>query len=278
LPSFDHQVLPVLTGGLYLGSQVSCSKKESRTEFVLGHTMKTYLTIVGAIILAGVSSAAAADFYNQDFDSMGIGGLNAPTGWSMWYIAGGGSSSAIPTSAEMAAANPGVPQLQLWNQTDGPDAWSQQGANMGANPTSPNRLLGTSPTGTRGSVLQLSLNNNTGTTITSLRLTYDMQSMTALQTPDELPGYRLYYEDGGTWTHLTSLDLSSDGTASSMIFYANPVANGGTLQFRWFDDNAASPSPDTMIAIDNVNIVPEPTTLSLLALGALALISHRRKA
>jgi hypothetical protein len=50
------------------------------------------------------------------------------------------------------------------------------------------------------------------------------------------------------------------------------------MQFRWFDDNAATPFPDTMNAIDNVLIVPEPATLSLLALGALALGFRRRKA
>jgi hypothetical protein len=235
--------------------------------------------IIGTLaVFGGMLSAAASDLYSQNFDSMGTTGSAAPAGWYMYYIAGSGSSSSLPTSAEMAGAFGGVPELIVWNQTDTPTAWPQQAANMGATSTSTDRLLGTSPTGERGMILQLSLNNNTGASVDTLRLTYDMAFMTAAQTPDELPGYSFYYLDGSTWTHLASLDLSSPGTASALFVYSTPVPNGGTFQFRWFDDNAATPSPDTMIAINNVLIVPEPTTLTLLALGALALVFRRRTA
>jgi hypothetical protein len=249
--------------------------------------MKTKYTFLAMILLAGLLSASAADFYSQNFDSMGTTGTAMPAGWSMWYLAGSSSSLVAPTGAEMATASGGVSQLNVWNQTDPTDAWSQQAANMGSSATDPNRLLGTSPTGTRGSILQLSLNNNTGTALTSADLSYDMQVMAPgtlksgmpLDSTDELPGYRFYFLDGATWKPLTSLDLSVSGTASATVNYSTPVANGGTLQFRWFDDNAAAFDPDSMIAIDNVNLtVPEPTTLSLLALGAGALLLRRRKA
>jgi hypothetical protein len=238
--------------------------------------MKTIYNLAAAILFAGLASTASAYYYNQDFDSMGTTGSVLPTGWSVWYIAGGGSSAVIPSSADMATANNGVPSLNVWNQTDTPDAWSQQAANMGATASDPNRLLGTSATATRGTILQLSLNNYTASAITTARVTYDMKNMTAA-TADELPGYSFYYLDGSTWTHLGSLDLASDGTASALFNYTTPVAVGGNMEFRWFDDNAASFSPDTMIAIDNVTVVPEPTVLSLLAVGALALIARRRK-
>jgi hypothetical protein len=185
----------------------------------------------------------------------------------------------------------GSTTLQVWNQTEGAATWGAGiAANEGSSPTDLNRLLGTSPTGDMGDILQLSLNNSSGAPITAVQLTYDMKTMAAgvLKAGfdpgalDELPGYSFYFldGDGSTWTHVSSLDLSSDGTASATFNYSTPIANGGTMKFRWYDDNAYAYSPDTMYAIDNViiNPVPEPTTLSLLAIGALALISRRRKA
>ncbi|MCY2926188.1 MAG: PEP-CTERM sorting domain-containing protein [Planctomycetota bacterium] len=53
------------------------------------------------------------------------------------------------------------------------------------------------------------------------------------------------------------------------------------LSFRFFDDNAQGPSPDQNIGLDNLVIqsvqnVPEPASMSLLALGALALLKRKR--
>jgi hypothetical protein len=229
--------------------------------------MKINHTIAALIILAGLSSAAAADFYNSApaFSLMGPTGTTPPPGWSMWYIAGGSTNTAVPTSAEMATAFAGANQLVVWNQTDGSDEWSQQAANEGSSPTDPNRLLGTSPTGTRGSILQLSLTNTSGAPVASATVAYDMECMAhgtlkagyPANSPDELPGYSFYYFDGSAWTHVPSLDLANDvlnsvGHASATINFCTPVANGGTLQFRWYDDNADAYSPDTMYAIKNV--------------------------
>lgn len=240
--------------------------------------MKIKFAITTAVVLAALSPAAAADYYTQDFNGMGPAGVTAPSGWYMYYIAGSGSSSLPPTGAEMATASLGIPALKIWNATDTPDAWSQEAANMGATSISTDRLLGTSPTATRGSILHLELNNSSGAPIDTIGLSYTMQIMTgAAQT--ELPGYSFYYLDGSTWTPFTGLDQASSGTASAMFYYTTPVPIGGTMQFRWFDDNDAGSGPDTMLAINNVIVnIPEPGTLSLLALGALALVFRRRKA
>jgi len=253
--------------------------------------MKTNYTIAVAIILAGLSSVAAADFYTQNFDSMGAQGTTPPSGWSMLYLSGNSSSLVIPTGAEMATATAGQSTLVIWNQTEGNDSWFNQAGNMGSSSSSSNRLLGTSPTGSRGSILQLSLGNTSGQAINYVTLSYDMECMSLgtlqsgySQTHEELPGYSFYYLNGSTWTHVPSLDLSNDGLSSighgsATINFSTPVANGGTFQFRWFDDDSMYFSPDFMFAIDNVVVnVPEPASLSLLVVGALALISRRRKA
>jgi hypothetical protein len=174
----------------------------------------------------------------------------------------------------MAAALPGIYFLAVWNQSDGVDQWGQQAANMGSSPTDTDRLLGTSPTASRGSILQLSVTNTAGAAITSVYFTYDMKCMAhgtlkagyPSNTPDELPGYRFYYLDGSTWTHVPGLDLTNSvansvSRASTTINLCVPVANGSTLQFRWYDDNADTYSPDAMCAIDNV-VVNVRTTAS----------------
>jgi hypothetical protein len=252
--------------------------------------MKTRYTIAAAIVLAGLSPAASAAYYSQNFDSIGPTGTAFPAGWSVLTIDGDPSTLVIPTSAEMATASPGTSILAVWNQTDPAISYESSAINEGSTATATDRLLGTSPTLTRGSILQLSLNNDSGAPITTVRLSYDMECMAdgtlkdGYSPPDELPGYSFYYLDGSTWTHLASLDLANNtvnsvGNASATFNLSTPVPNGGTLQFRWFDDNANPFSPDPMFAIDNVSVnIPEPATLSLLAVGALALIARRRKA
>jgi len=237
--------------------------------------MKTKLAITTAIVLAALSPAAAADYYTQNFDGMGTG-VTAPPGWYMYYIAGGGSSSLPPTGTEMASALLGIPALKVWNQTDTPDAWSQEAVNMGATSSSTDRLLGTSPTATRGSILHLDLLNTSGAPINTVSLSYAMQVMTGA-TQTELPGYSFYYLDGSTWTPFLGLNQPSTGTAFAQFYYTTPVPNGGTMKFRWFDDNDAGSGPDAMLAINDLVVnIPEPGTLSLLALGALALVFRRR--
>jgi hypothetical protein len=248
--------------------------------------MKTNYTFTAAIILSGVLSAAAADYF-QNFNSMGTSGTTPPPGWSVRYIAGNSLSATIPTSTDMAGSTAGSPTLQVWDQTQGAMEWGTGVAgNEASTPTDSNRLLGTSPTGDMGDILQLSLNNTSGLAEYRVSVQYDMKFMApgTLKAgfdpgaPDELPGYSFYYLDGTTWTHDSALDLTTNGTAFAVINLSTPVAPGGTFQFRWYDDNSSPYSPDNMYAIDNVSIdIPEPGILSLFAVGALALISRRRK-
>jgi hypothetical protein len=257
--------------------------------------MKTRYSIVTAIILAALSSTASAQLlYNStsDFNAMGTAGTTMPPGWSFWYINGSSSNLDIPTSADMATAVQGSQVLTVWNATDGATLFSSRAAgfyagNEGSTATDPNRLLGTSPTQVRGDILQLSLANTTGAAITTFSLSYNMSFMAPgtlkdgypANSTEELPGYNFYYLDGSTWTYDPSLSVASAGQGSDTITLAHPVANGGNLQFAWFDDDADPFSPDDMYAIGNVNVeVPEPAALSLFAVGALALMFRRRKA
>jgi len=252
--------------------------------------MKKNYIIAAGIILAGLSPALSADFYQSNFGSMGTIGTTPPLGWSVLILPGDSSNLVIPTGPEMAAAIAPGNALAIWNQTDPVAEFLDQAANVGSTPTNPNRLLGSNPTQDRGTILQLSLNNNSGAPVDTISIAYNMLAMAngvnkpqyPNATHEELPGYSFYYLDGSTWTHAASLDLSNDtlnslGQAFATIHLSTPVANGGNVQFRWFDDNSLYYAPDFTFAIDNVIVnIPEPGTLSLLAVGALAFISRRR--
>ena len=230
--------------------------------------MKIKYTITLAITLAGLlSTTSASPYYSQNFDGMGPTGRTLPPGWSVWNLAGEGSSLVIPTSAEIATAVPDGPSLAVWNQTDATTSFLEQAANMGSTVTDVNRLLGTSPTDNRGDLLQLALTNHSGAAVIAVSFAYDMKCMAAgtlkpgypPSSIDELPGYSFYYLDGTLWKHAASMDLANDtvnsvGHATAVINLSTPLANGGVLQFRWFDDNANAFSPDTMYAIDNIVI------------------------
>lgn len=254
--------------------------------------MKTKYFFLLAAVLAGFVSTASAYIYSQNFDGMGPTGTTAPAGWSMLYVPGIAETLTLPTSADMASAVAGQAILAVWNQTDTTTSWIDQAANMGSSGSATDRLLGTSPSQTQGSIIQLSLVNNAGHPVSSVSIAYDMKCMAygTLKNGydntfvDEFPGYRFYFLDGSTWMRVGSLDLANDtlnsvGHASADVNFSAPVPDGGTMVFRWFDDNAEPFGPDTMYAIDNVSVlVPEPGTLSLLAVGALALVYRRRKA
>ena len=256
--------------------------------------MKTIYSIITGIIFVGVSFTASAyyPYYYESFNGMGTNGTIAPPGWSYWYLEGNGAEVTAPTGAQMAAALPGETSLAVWNQQTEPvTAFYRQMANVGATPEEVDRLLGTNPTQNWGDIIQLSLPNNSGSAISSVQISYDMEVMAVgilkaggTATHEDLPGYRFYFLDGSTWTPFAGLDSSNDelystSTTSGEIHFSTPVPDGGNLQFRWFDDNAGWFTPDWTFAIEHVDVrVPEPSTLSLLAVGAWALISRRRKA
>ncbi len=271
--------------------------------------MNTLKTLVAAIILAALASAASADtiaVYNQNFDGMGTG-TAAPGGWSVYNIAGSHdtftppddpvNTGALPTGSAIGS---GSQQSTLLAQTAGTST-SQKGAqgyNWAVNGSSTNRSLGTSPSGDAGVVLQAVISNNTGTAITSLNIDYDtlVQSVTtnnnSYNNPpyvglEELPGYWLFYSlDGGaTYTNISALNGDGHTWANAIGTVHESISNyslggtwnpGASLYLRWFDDNAQGPSPDQKLGLDNLAIsttttpAPEPGTFALLGVGAMA--------
>lgn len=248
--------------------------------------MKNLLTIA-VLVLASVSAVRAQVIftvsYSQNFNSMT--GTSAPTGWSVYSEAGSNSTFAPPGTAVAGVApnfTAGTLTAEPTLTADTPSGqdgaggfnWTNSLATVGNGEGG--HSLGSSPTGTAATILQLSLTNNTGSAINALTLSYDIDRFTTTSNNngvvgtapnagvEEYPGYQLFYNltpgNNSDWVNVSSLnptiDAGTGGTVSVPnsvgITVVNPTTvqlssswpNGGTLELAWFDDNAESPSPD----------------------------------
>lgn len=274
-----------------------------------------------APFFAALAGTANADLlYTQNFDSMGAAGTAAPSGWAVYSLPGShdsfrfaGSRSSItttilPSDSPTMINNGGNGAAVLQGALTAATPSNQRAAggfNFGLAASPGDRALGSSPTGSAGTELQLSLTNNDGGPLSAVTVSYDIRrfSTTVVNNsgytgPDvgleELPGYWLFYSlnNGASWTNISSLNPTKAGPTGVIVpntvgvssivnasfTLSSPLSVGSTIQFRWFDDNAQSPSPDQLIGLDNVSIsmVPAPGAAPVLAIGVLALRRRRR--
>ena len=242
------------------------------------------LVLLGAAAFAGL---VAPFSYTQDFNGMGSG-TTAPEGWSVYSIPGShdlfkpaddaSGTGALPTGDDIkgGAADPNLVAAT-------PDTSTSQKGRYGLNwavpGSSTNRALGTSPTGGAGMVLELRLTNS-GDATDKLTIEYDVLVLGTTTSNnkvednnyagiEELPGYRLFYslDNGATYTNIVELNDDGHKWANALGTVHKSVRNyklsgtwsvGAPLRFRWFDDNAQSPSPDQRLGLDNVVIKGAP--------------------
>jgi PEP-CTERM motif len=280
--------------------------------------MKLIRNVSALLLLAGLASAASAAVigptgYTQNFNSMT--GTTYPDGWAGYVVAGShdtftppddpvntgvypsgtaitaqGLTAATIVTHAVPAATAGVKSSNVYN-------WGPI--------TGDGQALGTSPTGTAGMLLQLTLTNDQAAPITDLSIAYDVRvfSTTVMNnnysgdtayangTIEELPGYWMFYslDNGTTWTNVAALNTNGHTWANAVgvvhesvadVTLSSPWNAGSTIKLWWFDDNAQGPSPDQNLGLDNVAIssaVPEPASLAFIAAGILALMGRRRR-
>lgn len=76
-----------------------------------------------------------------------------------------------------------------------------------------------------------------------------------------------------------SLSWSIDGLRIATVDLSTTTLSGSNILFTYFDTNAgvtSDPNRLNFMLVDNVEVVPEPASMTALALGAVALIRRRR--
>ena len=239
------------------------------------------LTLADASAQAGFTGAG----YTQNFNSMTTA---PPTGWSFYGALGGDNGTwSNATGIPASGVGGGTVNATLTQATTFTTSSNTAGFNFALPASTGDRSLGTSPTSGSGLALQLSLTNNTGGPLNSVKVGYLIRRFTAASAANELPGYQLFYSvANGSWVNVSALNPTLAGPAGvivpnttgvttvplTTVSLATTWANGANLRFRWVDDNAVTTSPDQIIGLDDVSIQnaqPPPTvTLTGPANGA----------
>ena len=298
--------------------------KSHTQAFLLG--LCAALGLVTAPAAFGQASLTSSG-YTQNFSSMGTG-TTAPTGWSAVSEAGshftfmptvaGETTSGTPVDPNFTAGALSTSPIEVLTPTQGSGTgkgvdgvnYVNSAANITAGEGT--RSFGTDPSGNAATILELSLTNNTGSDLTALNLSYDIDRFTTVSdtnsapsgflnsSVEELPGYQLFYNltpsNAATWVNVSSLNptinMGTTGAVqvpntvgitaipSTTILLGGTVANGSTFALAWLDDNGYAPSPDQEIALNNISVqaAPEPSSIALgLTAACLAGVLLRRR-
>jgi len=146
----------------------------------------------------------------------------------------------------------------------------------------------------------LQLQNNTGSLLTEISVSFDgrLWRSGGLQPGNSTNTLAFYYGSGTPttygsnvttgWTSVSALNyapvvnvaagaLSGAATPVSANITGLSVANGSSIFLRWLGNKGTG--SDAGLAIDNLQVVPEPATWALIGLGAaFALWRSRRRA
>ena len=243
------------------------------------------LMATSSVVSVTVTNPLVASFagsYTENFDQDLTNSTTLmPAGFQAMYLSGSHftytngvpiDSNAIAT----ATSGSGASTLIVWNADSPVTDASYQLFNIGCWDSLTDRAIGTDPTGTAGTVIQLALTNNTGSALNGVTFSYTEKCLTNGATSNgsytddgterlELPGYAFFYSITGdnnpaNWYSVDALSLTNwvQGTSSDSgpvtIAFPTPLPANGVMYFRWADDNTVSSSPDQMYAIDNISV------------------------
>ncbi len=216
--------------------------------------MKSFLRVTAALLLLlllfGLPGKTAAQI---SVGPAGVGPLTFDTlppvtSWSTRSITG--ATADITTSAQMdeqvQTNSAAFITSVLISAAGNPPAAIANG--MWA---SDGHFILTRPVGNRFNMVMATLQNNAGTNLTSIIISYGLTNL--LPVAEQIPGNSLYFSltgTTGTWQKVTALSgLASSGPVSTNLFLGNWLV-GSNLYLLWTDENGSG-SPDTAVIMDN---------------------------
>ncbi|WP_294321453.1 T9SS type A sorting domain-containing protein [uncultured Chryseobacterium sp.] len=227
------------------------------------------VVLISAAAFGQISLTSMGTAYTQNFDGMGST-TTYPTGWNGIRASGTGT---VGQSLALVVN----------------DGTSNTGAvfNVGTS-GSTDRALGTLASGATVPAFGAQFTNNTGSTITSLVISFTEEqwrtgSNAIVETVPFAYSTNATGLDSGTWTPITNLDLveilTSDNTNSAVdgnlaanraakLFTITglSIANGTSFFIRWSDNNETG--SDGMYAVDDFSLIPSSATLAVSDLSA----------
>src|SRR5688572_20229758 len=220
-------------------------------------TILLVLTLFAPGVFAQVNLSQINTAYQQLFDSLATTGTadvsTLPQGWSFIETLGNANTTYAAGTGSGNAGN-------TYSFGTG---------------TSSERALGGLQSGTLLTTIGARFVNNTGSTVTSLIITYrgEQWRLGAVSRVDRLDfQYSLDATaiNNGTWTHVDQLDFTAPTTAGALTALVGNdtinntditfeitglnIASGDSFAFRWLDFNASG--ADDGLAIDNFSLTP----------------------
>ena len=231
-------------------------------KFYAGTFVGLFVFIISIVQASGqvIALPALNSPVSQDFNTLANSGTSSalPPGWFL-VETGGGANANGSYAAGTGSSNAG-------------DAYS-----LGAN-LSTERAIGSLRSGTVIPTIGASFQNNTGSIITSLQITYagEQWRLGAVRTPPAPDRMDFQFStnagslSSGTWTDADALDFTSplatgtvgarDGNVVRAILTSTisglSISPGATFWIRWNDFDIA-PGADDALAIDDFSLTPQ---------------------
>jgi hypothetical protein len=248
-----------MTDKLYFGAAPAARLNPQPNIFMRIHRQKTILSVLllGTALVCWSYRAAAqlsvgsTGLAPQTFDTLPLA-----TSWSQRSTPGGAGD--ITTTAAMdaqvqtnSASLIVAPLASLTGNPPGASAngiWASEG-----------RYILTRVTGNRFTTIMATLRNNTGSNLSSIRISYDLN--VRLPVTEQIPGNTVYFSltgTAGTWQRLDAISgIATSGNLSTNLTLGSWAQNAN-LYVLFTDDNGSG-TPDTSVEIDNFAVtVPFP--------------------
>lgn len=118
-----------------------------------------------------------------------------------------------------------------------------------------NAYVQTRPTGIGATELMATLQNDTGSNVTGLTISYTLAAAGTARS-EQVASHQVYYSltgAAGSWTKIAGLSDATAGTVNGVVPFPGTWAPGSVAYLLWVDDNSTN-GTDNAWTIDNVSI------------------------